>query len=157
MGGASSPDPTTAPFESGMLRLAPQSRHLLRSMLRLLPTLLPLSALPLGLMTAPPRRGTYLHRTPSNILFKTVLICLHHQIQMVGSRTQGVPYYIGYPKTVVSACIHLLFSQYLLHPIFGPFLLISKTLLLEPPGPRFQCRTALASLFCRIHAYRLVN
>jgi WD40 repeat protein len=146
-GGASSPDPHDNTIriwdaETGAAVERPlEGIPRVHSLLLTLPTR---STLPLGLVTAPSRCRTHLHRFPSNILSKSVLICVHRQIQKVGSRTHRVPYYIGYLQTVVSACIHLLFSQYLRHPIFGQFLLISKTLLLEPPGPRFSTLHSLS-------------
>ena len=141
MGGTSSPDPMTTRFESGMPRLVLQLRGLSRGIPRvhrLLFTLPTRGTLPLGQVTTLLRSRDHLHRFPSNTLSKPILICVHRQIQKVGSRTHRIPYYIGYLQTAVSACIHLLFSQYLRHPIIGQFHLISKTLLLGPPGPRFS-------------------
>ena len=57
---------------------------------------------------------------------------------MVGSVTWKVVYYIGYPQTVVRACIRVLFWQSLLHLMFGQFLLILKILSMEPLGPIFS-------------------
>ena len=69
------------------------------------------------------------------------------QTQMVGSETQRVAYYIGYPQTVVQACIHLLSLQSLQHLILDQFLLILRTLPLEPLGPRFSAVHSLSLSF----------
>ena len=53
---------------------------------------------------------------------------------MVGSKTQRVAHYIGYPQIVVHASILHLSSQSLQPPIFDQFLLILRTLPLEPLG-----------------------
>ena len=140
-GDASFLDLLTGPFESGMPRVVLQSRGVSWGILRVQNLFLTLpthSTLHLGLVTTPSRFRTHLHKFLSNISYKLMLICVHCQIQKAGSRTHKGRYYIGYLQTVVPACVHLLFSQYLRHPIFGRFLLISNTLFLEPPGPRFS-------------------
>ena len=138
-GGASSLDPKTTPFESGIPKLVRQSRGLSRGILRVSSLFLTLpTRRTLGLVTAPSRSRTQLHSFPPNIPSKFILIYIHRQIQMAGSGTLRVPYCIGYLRTAVLACIHLLFAQYLRHPMFGQFLLVSRTLLLELAGPRFS-------------------
>ena len=99
------------------------------------------SALPLNLMTPPSVCGTRLTMFLPNIpspLIQYNLIFIHGQTQMVGSMTQKVAYYIGYPQTVVPACIHTLFWQSLLYLVFGQFLLILTILPMEPLGPKFS-------------------
>ena len=57
---------------------------------------------------------------------------------MGGSEIQTAAYSIGYPLIIVMASIHLLSLQSLLHLMFGRFLLILRTLPLEPLGPKFS-------------------
>ena len=57
---------------------------------------------------------------------------------MVGFMTLKIAYYIGYPQAVVSAYIHRLFCQYLLHLTFGQCLSILKIVPMEPLGPKFS-------------------
>jgi hypothetical protein len=60
-------------------------------------------------MTAPLMYGTHFHTFPFELLpllTQSILIIVHHQTQNVGSETQRVAYYIGYPQIVVQACIY---------------------------------------------------
>src|SRR5258706_363124 len=112
MGSISSLDPTTAPFESGMLRLILQLASLSGSILTW-PSLwhAPLTGSTsfLGLMTTPPVYWTH----PQMLLFdlplvtQRTLVFVQSPTRMVGSRTQRVVYYTGCPTTIVNACIHL--------------------------------------------------
>src|SRR5260370_766663 len=80
----SSPDPRTQRFDSGMLILV-----------------LWLVILRRGTPTAPSMCGTHL-------ITQYMSIFMHSQTPWVGSLTQQVAYYIGYPQNAVKVCIHLL-------------------------------------------------
>src|SRR5258706_64406 len=111
MGATSSPDPTTTPFEPGMLTLVLQPASLsrgipTRSSLSL--TLRTGSTSFLGPVTTPPVCGTHFHRLPSDLplVARSILNFLQSPTRTVGSETQRVAYYTGYPTTVVKAFIH---------------------------------------------------
>src|SRR5258706_157860 len=97
MGASLSPDPITAPFGPGMLRLILQLEGLSGSISFL------------AVMTTPPVYWTHFHMLLSHLPLGTQCIqnFLQRPTRMVGSRTHRVAYYTGYPTTVVKACIHL--------------------------------------------------
>src|SRR5258706_269979 len=112
MGATSSPDPTTTPLEAGklgpVLQLATISRGTpTRSSLSL--TLRTGSTSFLGLLTTLPVCGTHFHLLPSDppLVARSILNFMQSPTWRVGSGTQGVVYYTGYPMSVVQACIHL--------------------------------------------------
>src|SRR5258706_611932 len=114
MGGTLSPDPMTAPLEPGRLSPIMQLESLSGSILTwssLLHTPLTGSTLLLGLMTTLLMYWTHFHMLLSDLRLVTqcILIFMQSPTRMVGSRTQRVAYYTGYPTTVVMACIHLPF------------------------------------------------
>src|SRR5258706_55910 len=141
MGGTSSLDLVTTRFESGMQRPVLQSASLWRRTLWVCcpwPTLPMGSTLFPGLMTALSACGSHFHvnHPPFVIQFAhNFFLSLTHR---VGSEIQTAGYSIGYPLIVVVASIHPLSLRFLLHLIFGQFLLILRTLLLEPLGPKFS-------------------
>src|SRR5258706_493152 len=105
-----SPNPTTALLEPGALRPVLQPAGLSRGILTRSSPLLTLrmSATSfLGLLTTLPVCGTHFHILPSDL--PLILNFLQSPTWMVGSATQRVAYYTGYPTTVVQLCIHLLF------------------------------------------------
>src|SRR5258706_406447 len=111
MGATSSPDPTITPFESGMPRLVPQSATLSKGILTrscLLLTLRTGSTSFPGLMTTLPVCGTHFHLLPSDLPLvpRPILNFLQSPTRTVGSGTQRVVYYTGYPTTVVGPFIH---------------------------------------------------
>src|SRR6266853_6530535 len=111
MGTTSSPDPPISPFESGMLRLVLQPASLSRGIPTrsiLLLTLRTGSTSFLGLVTTLPVCGTHFHLLPSDLplVARSILNFLQSPTWTVGSGTQRVVYYIGYPMGVVQACIH---------------------------------------------------
>src|SRR5258706_409970 len=113
MGATSSPDPRTTPLKSGMLRLMLQlallsGSTLTRSNLLLTP-LTGSTSFP-GLMATLPVYRTHFHMLLSDLPLVTqrILVFVQSLARMVGSRTQRVVYYTGYPTNVVNACIHLL-------------------------------------------------
>src|SRR5258706_54639 len=105
MGATSSPDPTITPLEPGMLRLVLQ----LASVSRGIPTRFSLLLTLLGLVTTLPACGTHFHLLPSDLplVARSILNFLRSLTWTVGSGTQRVVYYTGYPMSVVQACIHL--------------------------------------------------
>src|SRR5258706_16484113 len=112
MGATSSPDPTIAPLESGMLRLVLQPASLsrgtpTRSCLLLTPRTGSTSFL--GPATTLPVCGTHFRLLPSDLplVARSFLNFLQSPTRTVGSGTQRVVYYTGYPMSVVQACIHL--------------------------------------------------
>src|SRR5258706_9923585 len=112
MGGILSPDPMTAPLEPGILRLILQLARLSGSILTrssLLHTPLTGRKSFLGHMTAPPVYWMYFHILLSELPLVTqrILVFMQSPTRMVGSRTQRVVYYTGYPTIVVKACIRL--------------------------------------------------
>src|SRR5258706_15290654 len=112
MGGTLSPDPMTAPFEPGILKLILQLESLSGSILtRSSPLHPPLtrSISFQGLAATLPVYWTHFQRRLSDLPLGTqcTLFFLQSPTRMVGSRTQRVVYYTGYPTTVVKACIHL--------------------------------------------------
>src|SRR5258706_288558 len=112
MGATSSPDPTIAPFESGMPRLVLQPASLSRGIPTwscLLLTLRTGSTSFLGLVTTLPVCGTHFHLLPSDLplVARSILNFLQSPTRTVGSETQRVVYYTGYPMGVVRAYIHL--------------------------------------------------
>src|SRR5258706_15198380 len=111
MGATSSPDPTTTPLEPGMLRLVLQPASLSRGIptrSSLLLTLRTRSTPFLGLVTTPPVRGTHFHLLPSDLPLaaRSILNFLQSPTRTVGSGTQRVVYYTGYPTTVALPFIH---------------------------------------------------
>src|SRR5258708_1607246 len=84
MDSISSPDPMTRRFESGMPRLV-----------------LWLVSHCGGTLTVPFTCGDHL-------ITQCMAIFMHSQTRRVGSQTQRVAYYIGYPQNSVKVCIHLL-------------------------------------------------
>src|SRR5258706_15300269 len=112
MGATSLPDPTTTPLEPGVLRLALQSASLSRHIptwSRLLLTLRMGKTSFLGLVTTLPVCGAHFHSLPSDLhlVARFILNFLQSPTWKVGSETQRVVYYTGYPMSVVQACIHL--------------------------------------------------
>ena len=59
--------------------------------------------------TVLPVYWTHFHMLLSNppLVTQCILVVVQSPIRMVGSRTQRVAYYTGYPTTIVKACIHL--------------------------------------------------
>src|SRR5258706_438012 len=111
MGATSSPDPATTPFEPGMLRLVLQPASLSRGIPTwsgLLLTLRLRSTSFLGLVTTLPVCGTHFHLLPSDLplVARAILNILQSPTRTVGSGTQRVVYYTGYPTTVVGLFIH---------------------------------------------------
>src|SRR5258706_8452981 len=98
------------------------------------------NSLPLDLMTTPSVCGAHFHILPPN--FSLVTHCISNfvlrQTRMGGSGTQTAVYYIGCPQTAVQTYIHLLSLRSLWSLIFNLFLLILRTLPLEPLGPEFS-------------------
>src|SRR5258706_429510 len=113
MGATSSPDPPITPFESGMPRLVPQSAILSKGTSiwsSLFLTLRTGSTSFVGLATTLPVCGMYFHLLPSDlplVVARSILNFLQSPTGRVGSGTQRVDYYTGYPMSVVQACIHL--------------------------------------------------
>src|SRR5258706_10371 len=110
MGATSSPDPSITPFKSGMLRLVLQPASLSRAIPTwsgLLLTHRTGSTSFLGLMTTPPVYGTHFHLLPSDLplVARSILNFLQCPTWRVGSGTQRVVYYTGYPTTVVQPFI----------------------------------------------------
>src|SRR5258706_543015 len=108
----SSPDPTITPFESGILRLVLQPASLSRGIPTLSSLLLTFrtpSTSFLGLVTILPVCGTHSHLLPSDLplVARSILYVLQSPTRTVGSGTQRVVYYTGYPTTVVQPFIHL--------------------------------------------------
>src|SRR5258706_3054492 len=142
MGATSSPDPPTTPLGPGMLRLVLQPASLSKGIPTqsgLLLTLRTGSTSFLGLLTTLPMCGTHFHLLPSDLplVARSILNFLQSPTRTVGSWTQRVVYYTGYPTTVVQPFIHPLLLQFPLHLVFDPSLLTSTTLPLEPHGPKF--------------------
>ena len=143
MGAASSPDPTTAPFEFGMPRLILQLESLLGSLLTrssLLHAPLTGGTSFLGLMTTLPLYCKYFHIFLSDLSLVTqsILVLVQSPTRMGGSRTQRVAYYTGYPTTVVKPYIHLPSRRSPLHLLIDLSLLALTTLLLEHHGVKFS-------------------
>src|SRR5258706_241254 len=112
MGTTSSPDPTIAPFEPGMPRLVLRPASLLRGIptrSSLLLTLRTGSTSFLGLVTTLSVCGTHFHLLLSDLplVARSILNFSQSPTWTVGSGTQSVVYYTGYPMNVVQACIHL--------------------------------------------------
>src|SRR5258706_62784 len=112
MGGILSLDPMTASLKPGMPRLILQLESLPGSILsrsRLFHTPQMRSTSFLGLMTTPPVYWIHFRILLSDLPLVTqhILVFVQSPTRMVGSRTQRVVYYTGYPTTVVYACIHL--------------------------------------------------
>src|SRR5258706_4493402 len=113
MRSTSSPDPMTGSLlEPGMVKLVMQLARLWGSILTrssLLNTPLTGSTSFLGLMTIPPVYWAHFHMLISDLPLVTqhILVFVQSPTRMVGSRTQRVVYYTGYPTNVVKACIHL--------------------------------------------------
>src|SRR5258706_166747 len=106
MGATSSPDPGITPFESGMLRLVLRPASLSRGMptwSSLLLTLRTGSTSFLGLVTKLPVCGTHFHLPPSDLplVARSILNFSQSPTWTVGSGTQRVVYYTGYPMNVV--------------------------------------------------------
>src|SRR5258706_215997 len=111
MGATSSPDPTITPFESGMPRLVLEPASLSRGIptrSSLLLTLRTGSTSFLRLMTTLSVCGTHFHLLPSDLplVARSILNFLQSPTRTVGSGTQRVVYYTGYPTTVVGPFIH---------------------------------------------------
>src|SRR5258706_503089 len=111
MGATSFPDPTTTPLEPGMLRLVLQPASLSRGIpaqSSLLLTLRTGSTSFLGLLTTLSVCGTHFHLLPSDLplVARSILNFLRSPTRTVGSGTQRVVYYTGYPTTVVQRFIH---------------------------------------------------
>src|SRR5258707_12497713 len=137
MGATSSPDPAITPLEPGIMRLLLQLASLSRGIAapcNLLPTLRMGRTSLLGLVTTLPVCGTHFHMPPSDLLLVTrsILNFLQSPAWTVGSGTQRVVYYTGYPTNVVQACIHLPLLQYPLHLLIDLFSFTFTTLPLEP-------------------------
>src|SRR5258706_329819 len=106
MGSISSPDPTTTPLKPGMQRLVLHSAS----------SSMDMHSLPMGATSAPdpettpPLCGMNSHMVPSNhvLVTQSILSFVQSPTWMVGSETQKVAYYTGYPQTFVQACTHLL-------------------------------------------------
>src|SRR5258706_11223991 len=110
MGATSLPDPTTTPLEPGVLRLVLQPASLSRHIptwSRLLLTL------------------------------RFILNFLQSPTWKVGSETQRVVYYTGYPAGVVQAWLHLPLWRSTLHLVIDPSLLSLTTLPLVPHWSTF--------------------
>src|SRR5258706_524973 len=112
MGATSSPDPAITPFESGMPRLVLQSAILSRGIptrSSLLLTLRTGSTSFLGLVTTLSVCGTHFHLLLSDLplVARSILNFSQSPTWTVGSGTQSVVYYTGYPMNVVQAYIHL--------------------------------------------------
>ncbi len=112
MGATSSPDLMIIPLETGLLRLVLQPASLSRgipSRSSLTLTLRMGSTSFLGPVTAPPMFGTHFHMLPSDLPLVTpsILIFWQNPTWMVGSGTQRVVYYTGYPTRIVKPFIHL--------------------------------------------------
>src|SRR5258706_9237633 len=110
MGATSSPDPTITPFEPGMLRPVLQPASLSRGIptrSSLLLTLRTGSTSFLGLVTTLPVCGTHFHLLPSDLplVARSILNFLQSPTWRVGSGTQRVVYYTGYPTIVVQPFI----------------------------------------------------
>ena len=102
--------------------------------------LLMVSTLSLVLSTPQSMCGSYLHiRTSNNLplVTKSMLIFVCSQMKTVGSETQTVACYIVYLQIVLQACIQLLSWQSFQRLTLNQFLLILRTLSLEPLGPKF--------------------
>src|SRR5258706_123773 len=111
MGATSSPDPTITPFESGMQRLVLQPASLstgIPTRSSLLLTLRMGSTSFLGLVTTLPVCGTHFHLLPSDfpLVARPILNFMQSPTWRVGSGTQRMVYYTGYPITVVKPFIH---------------------------------------------------
>src|SRR5258706_427845 len=112
MGATSSPDRTITPFEPGMPRLVLRPASLSRGIPTrsgLLLTLRTGSTSFLGLVTKLSVCGTHFHLLPSDLplVARSILNFSRSPTWTVGSGTQRVGYYTGYPMSVVQACIHL--------------------------------------------------
>ncbi len=107
MGATSSPDPAITPFESGMLRPVPQPASLTRSSLLL--TLWMGATSFLSLVPILPVCGTHFHMLPFDLPLvpRSILNFLQSPTWTVGSETQRVVYYTGYPMGVVQPFIRL--------------------------------------------------
>src|SRR5258706_352656 len=143
MGATSSPDPTTTPLEPGMLRLVLQPASLSRGIpaqSSLLLTLRTGSTSFLGLLTTLSVCGTHFHLLPSDLplVARSILNFFQSPTRTVGSGTERVVYYTGYPTTVVQPFIHPPLLQFPVHLLVDPSLLTSTTLPLEPHGPKFS-------------------
>src|SRR5258706_1792892 len=68
------------------------------------------------------------------LVTQSILIFLRSLTLVVGSGTQKVVYYTGYPLIFVQACIHPPFCQSPLHLVIDPFLLTLTTLPFELHG-----------------------
>src|SRR5258706_255249 len=138
MGATSSLDLGTRRFEFGMSRLV-QLVGLQMEKLRvcgLLLCTLPMgSALFLDLMATLPVWGSHFC---APLVIRFMLLFVHDLTHRVGSEIQTAAYSIGYLWIVVEASIHPLSLQSLSYLIFDQFLLILKSLPLEPLGPRFS-------------------
>src|SRR5258706_9886304 len=92
-------------------------------------------------MTLPSMCGTCHHTPRTNsppLVTQSILVCVHSPTQVGGSETQRMDYYIGYPQTVIQACIHLRSSRFPLHLTPDRFHSILRTFCLEPLGPKFS-------------------
>src|SRR5258706_234518 len=112
MGAILSPDHITAPLEPGIPRHILQLASLSGSILTrfsLLQTPLTGSTSFLGVMTTLPAYWTHFHTLLSDLPLVTqrILLFVQSPTKMVGSKTQRVVYYTGYPTNVVKVCIHL--------------------------------------------------
>ena len=118
MGGTSFLDPMTAPLESGMHRLVLPPANLsieghtfpVQSIVSSSHKqhIVPGSSDSVRL----PVHATYFHDVfPSDLppVLQSILIFVHRPTSMVGSGTQKVAYYTGYPTTAMRVCIHLAF------------------------------------------------
>src|SRR5258706_14695554 len=124
MGTTSSPDPPIAPFESGMLRLVPQLASLSRVIhprSSLLLTIRMGSTPLLRLVTTLPACGTPYHMLPF-LVTRSILNFLQSPTWKVGSGTQTVVYFTGYPMSVVQPFIHLPLCHSPLHLLVYPSL-----------------------------------
>src|SRR5258706_242156 len=151
MGATSSPDPPTTLFESGMWRRVLQLEILWRGIQTRCGPLLTLqtgSTSLLGLLIKPPVYGTYFCMFPSHLplVTQSILSFMRSLTWVVGSGTQEVAYYTGYPMIFVQACIHPPFLQSPLHLMVDPFLLTLTTLPLELHGLKFS-KVHLLNLF----------
>src|SRR5258706_11325047 len=110
------------------------------------------STLFLDLMATPSVWWNHFRVNYPPLVIPFMLVYVHDLTHRVGSEIQTAAYSIGYLQTVVEACIHPLSLQSLSYLIFDQFLLILKSLPLEPLGPRFSAmhisRRSFLVTFC---------
>jgi hypothetical protein len=150
MGGTSSLDLLTTRFECGMPKPVPELVSLWRKKLRLG------SALFLDLIAVPSVCQSHFHINHRHLVIPSMFIFAHSLTHKVGSETQTAAYSIGYPQIIVMAFILPLSLQCPLHLTFERCLLISKTLPLEPLGPKFSTVHSANHPILAIFVYDLV-